>query len=200
MIRSVLLTTRGCLVVLAAGLCACASPPSRFYTLAATAQADGSAPATYSVAIDNVSVPATVDRPQFVVQLGPNRVAIDEFNRWAAPLGASVARAVAENLVILLATPRVGSGFLTASLDPAYRVTIDIQRFESVAGDSASFDALWVIRGKGVAQPISGRTTLREAVAGSGYDALAAAHSRAIAAMSRDLALAIRAEAVRQQR
>lgn len=174
------------------GLSGCASPPSRFYTLAATARPDGAPPVPCGVVIDGVGLPATVDRSQFVVQLGPNRVLIDEFNRWAAPLGASVARTVAENLGVLLANARVVSGPLAPSFDPAYRVTIDVQRFESVPGEAATLDALWVVRRGAISS--SGRTTTREPVQGDGYEALAAAHSRAIATLSRDIAVAIRTQ------
>jgi uncharacterized protein len=41
----------------------------------------------------------------------------------------------------------------------------------------------------------SGRTDAREPVQGQGFDALAAAHSQAIARVSADIAAAIRAEA-----
>lgn len=172
-----------------AAIAGCSSPPSRFYTLAATARPEGAAPADYGVVIDGVGIPAVVDRSQFVVQQGPNRVLIDEFNRWAAPLGAGVARTVAENLVVLLANPRVVSGPLAPSFDPAYRVAIDVQRFESIPGEATTLDALWVVR-RG-ASSSSGRTTVREPVQGEGFDALAAGHSRAIASLSRDIAAAI---------
>jgi uncharacterized lipoprotein YmbA len=89
---------------------------------------------------------------------------------------------------------------LAPSFKPAYRVTVDIQRFESVPGEAATLDALWQVRRVGAdtdAGATIGRTTLREPVQGEGYDALAAAHSRAIAGMSRDIAAAIRAEAGR---
>jgi hypothetical protein len=51
--------------------------------------------------------------------------------------------------------------------------------------------------GAGYAAPVSGRTTLREPVQGEGYDALAAAHSRALAGLSQDIAAAIRVAAGR---
>ncbi|MEF8738323.1 MAG: PqiC family protein [Candidatus Accumulibacter necessarius] len=192
-------SVHGPALALAAALSGCASPPAQFYTLAATARPEaGASPAAYVVAVDGVALPATVDRPQFVVQKGPNRVAVDEFNRWAAPLASSVAGTLAENLVVLLGTSRVVSGPLAPSFDPAYRVTVDILRFESVPGEAATLDALWLVRRPGAgAATTSGRTTLREPVQGQGYDALAAAHSRAIAGMSRDIAAAIRAEAGR---
>ena len=65
----------------------------------------------------------------------PNRVDVDEFNRWAAPLNDSIARVVAGDLAVLLGTPRVATAPL-ANFNPAYRVTIDVQRFESVHGRS----------------------------------------------------------------
>jgi uncharacterized lipoprotein YmbA len=74
-----------------------------------------------------VSVPASVDRSEFVVQVAPNRVEIDEFNRWASPLGESIARTVAGDLAALLGTPDVATAPF-ANFDPAYRVTIDVQR------------------------------------------------------------------------
>lgn len=184
-------------VLLAATLAGCASPPSRFYTLAAIAGPDGGAPAAYAVAVDSVSIPATVDRPQFVVQKGPNRVGIDEFNRWAAPLAANIASTLAANLGVLLGTPRVIAGPLAASVDPAYRVTVDVQRFESVPGETVSLEAVWLLRRPGAAAATGGRSALREAVQGEGYEALAAAHSRALAGISRDIAAAIRVEAGR---
>ena len=92
-----------------------------------------------------VSIPASVDQPQFVVQVAPNRVDVDEFNRWAAPLNDSIARAVAGDLAVQLGTPNVTTAQL-ANFNPAYWVTIDVQRFESVRGEAATVDAVWVVR------------------------------------------------------
>ena len=177
---------------LAAG---CASAPSKFYTLNATAISDGNSAAQYAVAVGPVTVPAEVDRPQFTVTVAPNLVAIEEFNRWAEPLNDNIARVVAANLATLLGTPRVTSVTL-ANFNPDYRVAIDIQKFVSVPGRSAQLDAVWVVHQPSANVTFSGRTTVDEPVTGSGFDALAAAHSRALAKVSRDLAAAIRSEAV----
>ena len=180
-----------CLAVIAAG---CASSPSRFYTLSATAKGDGSAAADCAVVVGPVSVPAQVDRPQFTVQVAPNRVAIDEFNRWAEPLNDNIARVIAADLSVLLGTPRVTSVSL-ASFAPAYQVGIGIQRFESVPGKSVRIEAVWVIRPPAGGAALSGQTIASEPVTDATCDALAAAHSRALAKVSGDLAAAIRAEA-----
>ncbi len=131
-----------CVAVIAAG---CASAPSKFYTLNATAKSDGASAANYSVVVGPVSIPAEVDRPQFTVQVAPNQVGVDEFNRWAAPLNENIARVVAEDLTALLGTPQV-STLPLANFEPAYHVTIEVQQFESVPGKSATVEAVWVVR------------------------------------------------------
>ncbi len=169
------------------------SASSRFYTLDSTAVANGARPVQIAVMVGPVSVPAAVDQPEFVVQVASNRVEVEEFDRWAAPLEDCIARAVAGDLSVLLATPNVTAGPL-AGFSPAYRVTIDVQRFESVKGEAALVDAVWVVRSAS-GNTRSGRTVAREAVQGDSFEAFAAAHSRALAIVSSEIATAIRSEA-----
>jgi uncharacterized lipoprotein YmbA len=70
---------------------------------------------------------------------------------------------------------------------------IDVQRFESTPGESATFDAAWIVLRSRDGLKRSGRTTAREPSQETGYAALAAAHSRAIARLSQDIADAVRA-------
>jgi uncharacterized lipoprotein YmbA len=144
------------------------------------------------VLVGPVRIPASIDRPQMVMQAGPNRVTVDEFNRWAAPLDESIARTVAGDLTALLGTPRVATGPL-ANFEAAYRVTIEVQRFDSIPGQEAALDAVWVVRRTKGGETWSGRTVTREPVQGGSIDAVAAAHSRALATLSGDVAAAIRA-------
>jgi uncharacterized lipoprotein YmbA len=182
------------LALIALAATGCRSATSRFYTLESTATPDAGPLASYGIVVGPVSVPASVDRPEFVVQVAPNRIAVDEFNRWAAPLDDSIARTVAGDLAALLGTPRVATAPL-ANFDPAFRVTINVQRFDSVPGQEVLLEAVWVVRKAKGGATRSGRTVAREAVADKSFDALAAAHSRALATVSGDIAAAIRAEA-----
>src|SRR5271169_2293911 len=172
----------------------CSTAPSKFYSLSSTSAADGTPPTAVAVMVGPVTIPASVDQPEFVVQVAANRVQVDEFNRWVAPLGDAIARAVAGDLVVLLGTPDVASNQL-ANFVPDYRVTIDVQRFESIQGQAATVEAVWTVRKAASGQKRSGRSIAREPIQGQGFDALAAAHSRAIAKLSADIAAAIRAEA-----
>ena len=176
-------------VGLAAG---CASTPvTRFYTLSAAA-APAATSSNLSVAVGPVSVPAVVDRPQIVVTTGPNQVRLDEFNHWASPLQNSIARVVAENLVAMLGTPRVILFSQTLGGDVDYRAAIEVQRFESAPGEAATLDAVWTVSRTKDGKSQTGRTTVREVTSDKSYDALAAAHSRALARLSRDIADAVR--------
>lgn len=169
----------------------CASPRSNFYTLSPTAK-PATAGADTSVAVGPVSIPAAVDRPQIVVRLAPNEVAIDEFHRWASPLPDAIARVVAENLAAMLGTPHVTVFSRPTAAGAGYRVLIDVLRFESAPGEAAILDAVWTVRSTKDGTARSGRTTATEPVPDREYASLAAAHSRALGRLSADLAGAIR--------
>jgi len=182
------------IAIVAVAAFGCSTTPARFYTLDSTAAPDGGPAAHTAVMVGPVSVPASVDQPEFVVQVASNRVELDEFNRWAAPLSDSIARAIAGDLVVLLGTPEVATSPM-ANFSPAYSVTINVQRFESTRGEGALLDAVWSVHQTAGGATRSGRTVAQEAAQGDSYDALAAAHSRALARMSSDIAAAVRAEA-----
>lgn len=167
------------------------SPPSRFYTLSGTT-AGAAAPSNLSIAVGPVTIPGAVDRPQMVVSTGANQVELDEFNRWAAPLGNNISRVVAMNLGTLLGTPNVSLFPQMLSANTDFRVAIEVQRFDSTPGDSALLDAVWIVRRTADGKSDTGRTTAREPVPEKSYDGLVAAHSRAVARLSQDIAAAVR--------
>ena len=170
----------------------CASPPSHLYTLSQSATAvvqPDEHSSKLTVVVGPVSIPAIVDRPQIVLRKGPNQVSLDEFNRWASPLANNISHVVAGNLTAMLGASRV-SFFPTADVD--YSVAIDVQTFESAPGDAATLTATWIVRGIKDGKTETGRTAVREPSPEKGYEALAAAHSRALGHLSQDIADTIR--------
>jgi uncharacterized protein len=181
------------LVVLLAGCST--SPPARFYTLIPASAGAGESlvpsPFAHAIAVGPVSVPESVNRPQFVVRDGPNRVVVLELQRWAEPLRDGIAESVAGYLSRDLGgarvTPMTRSAAGTAQLD----VALDVQRFDLIVGDAAILEVVWTIKTRGGGSPpITGRSESREPAQGSGdaYDALVAAQVRALATVSRDIA------------
>ncbi|MGB7755335.1 MAG: PqiC family protein [Salinisphaera sp.] len=185
-------------VLLTSALAGCASTSAHFYSLDSTARPEASPPLETSIMVGPVTIPSDVDRPQLVRQVGPNQVTIDEFNRWASPLDANVARVVAGNLEVLLGTSDVTVSS-AANTNAAYQVDIDVERFQSPPDNSALVEALWTVRRSADGGSRSGHTLAREMLQGNGVDGLVAAYSRALNQLSRDIAAAIRAEdAVKQ--
>jgi len=187
MMRSWLLV----LAVLVAAGCGSAHAP-RLYTLdAAVPGGAGSADSSLSVYIGAVVVPESVDRPQLMVRTGASEVAPVDGHRWAEPLKVAIGRVLAAKLSRELGTPRVGAYPGTALADAAYRVQVEVQRFDSAPGSAVTMEAVWSVRRVATDATVSGRTIVSEAVAGD-YEALAAAHGRALDPLSRDIAAAIR--------
>jgi len=191
MMRRLAALTALCAFVALAARCG-STPSSRFYTLNGTAT-PATTSSNLSLVVGPVSVPAAVDRPEIVVSTGANQVALDDFNRWASPLGDNISRVVAENLVALLGTPRVTLFPQTLGADADFRVTVEVQRFESTPGESATLDAVWAVRRAKDGKSETGRTTVRETVPRKSYDTLVAAHSRAVGRLSQDIAAAVQA-------
>ena len=180
------------LLVTLGALSACgSSPPVRFFTLAddPPSAAVAQTGSDFSVIVGPVTVPEMVDRQQLVLRSSPSRVEIAELARWAAPLKSEIPRVVADHLARLLGGARTSTSAQRATGLPDYRVLIDVQRFESAPNEGATIQALWEVRGR-TGAPLAGRSLVTEP-AGAGYDDLVAAHSRALAAVSRDISAAI---------
>ncbi len=169
------------------------TPQTNFYTL--TSEAVRERPETgpaYGIVIDPVTVPEIVDRPQLVLRTASNQVTIADQARWAEPLKTEIPRVIADNLAQLLQGARVTAYPQRAFPDTAYRVSIDVQRFDSALGDAATVQVSWTVRALKSGTIRSGSIVAREPVQGAGYAALAAAHGRALATVSAQIADAIR--------
>lgn len=180
------------LVLMAAALAACSSSPTAsFYTLGAVSPRAGTPMVRpLSVVVASVTVPELVDRPQFVVRLSDNQVKIDEFARWADPVKSQIPRVIVADLAALLPGARVSVYPQEGDAGNAFRVRVELQRFDGAPGDGVSLEALWSVNPpRGTA--ITGRTVVHEAVTGPGYEALTAAYSVGLGAISQDIAAAI---------
>ncbi|WP_224982432.1 PqiC family protein [Geomonas agri] len=171
------------------------SPRVTFYTLTPVAAA-GAVQQNFSsaVAVGPVTIPELVNRPQLVVRLAPNRVDVLESHRWAEPLKNEIPRLLAQDLSPLLGSSRVFAYDQVSAAAAQYRVLVDIVRLDTVPGDSVTIEAGWVVRGAGNGRR-EGRAVIREKVAGSDYEAVAAAFSRALAGLSAEVAKSVRSEA-----
>ncbi|KVQ58935.1 membrane integrity-associated transporter subunit PqiC [Burkholderia territorii] len=187
-------------VFAALALAACSSPPARFYTLspADAAAPVRSAPAnpSFLIEVPSVGVPEQVAKNQLVVQKNAAQVDVLEQERWAAPPADEIRRALSDDLAAQLGTIDVANSAYPAGV-PVYRISVNVQRFESWPGKRAAIDAVWSVRALGTQAVMTCRTSVAEPVA-DGYDALVAGHRRALDVIASQAASGVRAMAARR--
>ncbi|WP_042262507.1 PqiC family protein [Paraburkholderia heleia] len=189
------LAALGALVV-AAALAGCSSPASRFYTLSPTddtarTAAPGAGNAQWLIELAPVDVPPQVAKAQFVVQTDANQVRVLEQERWSSMPGDEIRRALSGDLTQQLGTIDVYGSPHPEGV-PVYRVSVNVQRFESWPGSHALIDAVWSVRALDTQTVLTCRSVLNEKV-GDGYDALVIGHRQAVEALSQSIASGVRA-------
>ena len=182
------------LAVIAIALASCGGSPIKenFYTLSGPqAPMPATSAAPVSLFVGPVTVPEAVDRLPMVLRTAANQVEISDAHRWAEPLKASIPRVLGETLMRELATPDVRFTRAGSSMDADFRVSVEVQRFDSSLDQGATVDALWTVTPR-QGKPRSGRSTVSEPAASADPGGVAAAHSRALERVGRDIAAAIR--------
>lgn len=161
-----------------------------------TAAAEGSR--TTTIGIRNVELPGYVNRPQMVKRTGKNQLELVAFHRWADYPDRMVPGVLGENLQLLMPHARVYRAPWSANLKPDVTVDLTFLELTGTTDNMMLLNAIWTITAKGDPQSArSGRTVLSEAMPGSGYDDLAAAHSHALESLCREIAQALKDVSVR---
>jgi len=167
---------------------ACSStPPPHYYNLSPQAAQLGTT-AGPSVSV-HTTIPDKLDRPQLVVTVNTNEVAILEQRE---PLAGEIGRVIAANLSRATGNPRIAAYPQSTSLNADYRVLVDIQRFSGKLDGEVSVEALWSVRTAQGGERSSGRASAQDS-AGKTYDTLVAAYDRALAKISDAIAAQIKA-------
>lgn len=170
-----------------------ATPPEHFYSLSngMGVPAPAAAPAGYYIELPAVAVPQQVARYQMVVSTEAGRIDLLEHERWSAMPASEIGQALSLAITGELGTVDV---FRTPTTDgaPVYRISTNVQRFESAPGRYALIDAVWSVRPVGSSKVLPCRSVANEAVSG-GYDALVAGHRRAVPRIAADISKAVRA-------
>ena len=193
---------------------ACLNPkadPTRYYVLATLSEDPGLYPAAglvgdteeqaslssgphmdISVGVGPITLPGYLSRTRMVTRQSDNEIDYLEAERWAQPLEESLRYAVASDLGMLLWTDRmVVHPWYTASA-PSYSVSVDITRFERGPDGAASLHARWTVRDAEGAVLATEPFVREWPTGGDSIGAAVNAQSQLVAAMSRDIADALR--------
>jgi len=169
-------------------LTACGSSPStRFHTLMPPATPATAAPArALSWDLADVVVPAQVDQPQLVVRTTDDSLTVMEHERWIAPLADEIRGSVVDRL-----SQTIGASVAPQAGGKAWRVRVDVQRFDSAPGRYARTVAEWsLFAGDAPTPALRCRGTYEQAVA-AGFPALAAGHRQALTKLADSIAAAL---------
>jgi uncharacterized lipoprotein YmbA len=124
------------------------SSPARYYTLQPPVSSVSAAPRVdYQIEVASVTIPEQIDQPQIMlrpVQGGGPLEAIYS-DRWSAPLADEIRIALTDTLVNTLGALDVRV-LEPAPNVPVWRIQVDVQRFDMVAGGPASLEATWRVR------------------------------------------------------
>jgi uncharacterized protein len=181
--------------------CAGNTVPTRFYTLSSPVSAPGeAAPARLpdlTLGVGPVILPEYLNRPQIVTRIDSNRVALADFDSWIEPLDGLFARTLTENLSLLLGTDEVVQLPARRELRLDYRVEVDVTRFDVDSRGNAVLDARWRLFRDEDRLLRAARSTVVEPTTPGDYAAATQGLSRALGAMSREIAAAIAAAQAR---
>jgi hypothetical protein len=186
------------LVVLTAVVGCAGSKPPNYYILRSIqnpgleVRAEG-AQQDLAVEVGPVKIPEYLDRPQIAARSAGNSLQFAEFDKWAEPLEKNLMRVLADNLSAMIPSERVSIFPWPKSMPVQYRVTLEVIHLEKMPDEKVILDTGWNILGSdGENLLVMRRSRLMQPVESAGYEGVVSAESRAVEALSREIAAALR--------
>jgi len=140
---------------LAAGGCSILSPKpdlARNYRLGPlTAKVSPAPPPdpTLALAVFPVDIADYLDRPQMVTVVNAGQVNLDEYHRWAEPLGSGFSRVLAQDIGLLSDSSHVGAFPLAPGFGQDFEVYAQVLQFDGTPGGNVTLHVSWRITGPG---------------------------------------------------
>ena len=178
-------------LVLALAACGGQVPTFRYYVLTPLSGPAASAADTgaVSVGVGPVRLPGYLDRPQIVTRRGADEIALGDLDRWGEALADGIPRTIADTIGALLPSARIALFPWAGTVQ--YQVLIDVNRFDGPLGGDLLLDVRWRIVGPDRKDVVERRFATREPVGAATYAAQVAAMSKALGALSREIAAAL---------
>jgi hypothetical protein len=194
-VRSLKVIGRRCwwalFAVAGCGLLLAKPDPTRFYVLAAVADAT-TPPSGLTVGLGPIVLPPYLQRPEMATRVGANEVRFREFDRWAGSLPTQVGTVLGEDLRRVLGADRVVlfPWYSGTTLDLV--VELQVFRFEPDQDGLVHLLGHWRLRDAAHAKDLgSADVDLSEKMASVDPDGEVAALSRALAQLARQIAGAV---------
>lgn len=146
------------------------------------------------IEIAAVELPQYLDRPQIVSRTGNHQLKLSELHQWGGNLRKNMLRTLAINISQRLNTPNVAVAPHPSSVMSAYRVEVEILRFEHDSDLNVHLGAQWRISTGLERKSILTRITnikSKQTITAADYDGIIADMSSLYAELSDEIASAI---------
>ncbi len=165
------------------------SPQSNFYRLVPASDIIAISDKNLHVGVKDVSLPDYLDKRQIIFFDGDTHMGISEENRWGEALSTMIQRTITADISLYLPKSVVKS---KTSLLENFKYTIDVQivRFDLIKDKKAVLEAWWYIKSAD-GNILASRKYFSEQAIGKDFASFAKAESDMLAAMSKEIALAV---------
>lgn len=170
---------------------ACSSSEHRAYILSP----DGPAPQTagVSLGIGPVRLTDYLQRPEIAVEQGPNELEYAYESLWAGSLEKQIVNTMGVNLGRQLNTGSISNYPWPTGSGIDYQVTLDVRRFHAGTDGRAVLDTGWRVYDLNRKRIVVSRSSyLEEEMQGEGFSAAAAAQSRLLSRLAREIAAVLK--------
>ena len=145
-----------------------------------------------TLGVGPVTVPPYLDRPQLVTRTSRAKLVLADLDQWAGPLSDTIARALAENLSLLIPTERVVLHPWSRTIDPDYQVTVEVLQFDRGPGNQVVLVARWSLLDRDGKELVLRTARLSQAAGGADYEAMVTAMGRTLEVLAQDMATTLR--------
>ncbi len=174
------------------------SRPTKYYLLSPVSPAGQTNPLKQDlvVGVGPIILPQYLDRRQIVTRSKTNELKVAIYHQWGEPLNQNFSRVIRENLAVMIPTDRIILLPIKRSLRKAlsldYQVTMSISNFERDADGEVVLNARWGLLTDEKKELALRRSIYKEMPKSNDYGDLAAAQSRVLIQLSREIAEAIK--------
>lgn len=144
------------------------------------------------IGLGPVALPEYLDREAIVTRMGPNRLAVHDNHRWAGSFQSEISRVLAADLSRLAQVKQVVIFPWSMQIEPDLRFRVEILSFEGDLDKQVTLKAAWSLTAGQARQSAVRRVSVhQEAINGRGFEEMAAAMTRALTALSQEMADAV---------
>ena len=175
------------------------TPPVSFYALTPITKSEVVPDSEHTlkditIGIGPINFPRTLQRPQIVTRPSANRLDVSEFHRWGGDLKQDFLNVLIQNISMMVGSNQVFKYPWSNTVEPKYRITLDVNQFDGRLGKSVLLNTIWEIKqgNPGSEKTEIKRSIIEQPVSGDDYNALVEAKSRALKMLSIEITDKIR--------